>query len=590
MKQMLIKLLRGPILALRCSTYSAYVSAPRTMLGPLATLAQHLRRRSARQLLLVLTALAVLTACGKKEAETVKVESSAPAFTVLATSDLKDAQELEGKVLQATGIPLKFTFGGTMESTEQVLTGATKADAAWFANAKYLLSDPAGQARVKLQEKIMLSPLVIGVSESDAKSLGWDAGSKVTWKTVTDAARTGKLRYAMSNPATSNQGFMAMMGVVAAASGKTEALVASDVNVPAIRDFLKGYTLVGDNSTYLAGKFIEQQGKEANAFINYENWLLSLNQSGKLKEPLRLIYPHEGVATADYPLMLLNDAKREQYQKIVAYLKGAEAQTWLARSTLRRPINQDVAKQVEDLFPKGQLLVELPFSTDRVLADRLIEAYLNEFRKPISSTFVIDVSGSMNDGTRRQDLIQALHYIAGADTSLTGRFAKLTSRERLWLMTFSNRVNEPEYFEVPAAKGGGASRLAETDSAEKQAVFAQVRAYADDLKMRGGTAMYDALYVALKAMGEEKQKRPDYAYSVVAFTDGENNTGRNLAKFRSDYLELPEAARKIPVFMILFGEARESELKSLVEITGGKVFDARKTPLATVFKDIRSYQ
>jgi len=28
----------------------------------------------------------------------------------------------------------------------------------------------------------------------------------------------------------------------------------------------------------------------------------------------------------------------------------------------------------------------------------------------------------------------------------------------------------------------------------------------------------------------------------------------------------------------------------LAEITGGKVFDARKTPLYAVFKDIRAYQ
>ena len=46
-----------------------------------------------------------------------------------------------------------------MESTEAVLNGEAKADAAWFANARYLLSNPQGQSRVKLQEKIMLSPI-----------------------------------------------------------------------------------------------------------------------------------------------------------------------------------------------------------------------------------------------------------------------------------------------------------------------------------------------------------------------------------------------------------------------------------------------
>ena len=32
-------------------------------------------------------------------------------------------------------------------------------------------------------------------------------------------------------------------------------------------------------------------------------------------EPLDLIYPKEGIITADYPFMLLNAAKRDAYQK-----------------------------------------------------------------------------------------------------------------------------------------------------------------------------------------------------------------------------------------------------------------------------------
>jgi Ca-activated chloride channel family protein len=81
-----------------------------------------------------------------------------------------------------------------MESTEAVLTGEAKADAAWFANAKYLLSSPQGQSRVKLQEKIMLSPIAVGVSESDARRHGWDKPElKLTWKDIAAAARAGKL-------------------------------------------------------------------------------------------------------------------------------------------------------------------------------------------------------------------------------------------------------------------------------------------------------------------------------------------------------------------------------------------------------------
>ena len=534
----------------------------------------------------------------KPSAVPAAIKVDAEVLTVLATSDLKDVLPLEQMVEKATGVKLKFNFGGTMESTEAVQNGKANADAAWFANAKYLLSDPAGQARVKLQEKIMLSPIVVGVSESQAKVLGWDkpeVASKVTWSVISKAAQNGQLRYALSNPATSNQGFMALMGVVASAAQKSEALTAVDVNRTAIAGFIKGYKLVGDNSSYLSEKFIEQQGTRVNAFINYESWLLSLNQSGKLKEKLTLIYPYEGVATADYPLMLLNEAKREQYQKVVSYLKGDTAQTWLAKTTLRRPVNRDVAKAQTGLFPQGSMLVELPFSTDRALADGLIDAYLNEFRAPIASTFVLDVSGSMNQGGRRAQLVEALQYIAGDDTSLTGRIARLTSREKVWMMTFSETVNTPVYFELPAASKAasvakGVRLSTENPSADKQKVLGEVRDFAENLKMNGGTALYDAVLQALINMNEQRQKNPNYQYSVVAFTDGESNKGRDLAQFKAAYAALPEDVRAIPVFMVLFGEANEKALKELVATTGGRLFDARKASLYSVFKDIRAFQ
>ncbi len=538
-----------------------------------------------------------LASCSKDEPapkSTPAVSTSAPPpvveFTVLATTDLRDTLPLEEMVLKATGVRLKFKFGGTMESTEAVLSGESKADAAWFANAKYLLSSPQGQGRVKLQEKIMLSPIVIGVSESEARKFGWDKPNlKLTWKDIANAAKSGKLTYALSNPATSNQGFMALMGVVAAASGKSEALAAADVDRSAIADFLKGYKLPGDNSTYLSEQFVLQQNTRVNAFINYESWLLGLNASGKLREKLQLIYPFEGVSTADYPFMLLDEARRADYVKVVDYLKGDIAQTWLARQTLRRPIRAEVAAKVEDLLPKQGLQVELPFSPDRALADGLIAAYLNEFRTPIASTFVLDTSGSMQ-GQRREQLVKAIHYIAGADASLTGRIAKLTNRERLWLQPFANSPYGDMAFEVPASAASTKGIQEQNDSEAKQKVLADVRNFADGLDMKGGTALYDAVYQSLRRMLDEKQKNPKYQYSVVAFTDGENTQGRGLEDFKRDYAALPEDVKGIPVFWVLFGEGNEAALKDLAKLTGGRVFDARKTPLYSVFKDIRAYQ
>src|SRR5689334_19685708 len=141
---------------------------------------------------LLLLSFTLLTACGKKAEEAPAPSAPPPAATsatlqVLATSDLKDIEPLAGQIKAATGVDVQFRFGGTMESTQEVLSGS-QADVAWFANAKYLLSDAAGQRKVKLQEKIMLSPLAVGVSKSDAAKNGWDRpDAKLTWADITRA-------------------------------------------------------------------------------------------------------------------------------------------------------------------------------------------------------------------------------------------------------------------------------------------------------------------------------------------------------------------------------------------------------------------
>ena len=46
----------------------------------------------------------------------------------------------------------------------------------------------------------------------------------------------------------------------------------------------------------------------------------------------------------------------------------------------------------------------------------------------------------------------------------------------------------------------------------------------------------------------------------------------------------------MPVFVILYGDASESEMRELAELTGGEVFDALGGDLAAAFKEIRGFQ
>ena len=78
-------------------------------------------------------------------------------------------------------------------------------------------------------------------------------------------------------------------------------------------------------------------------------------------------------------------------------------------------------------------------------------------------------------------------------------------------------------------------------------------------------------------------------YTIVLMSDGQNNTGQSLEDFLNFYHSQP-GAETIKTFAILFGEADEKEMIELVEATGGRLFDAKATPLETIFKQIRGYQ
>jgi Ca-activated chloride channel family protein len=73
-------------------------------------------------------------------------------------------------------------------------------------------------------------------------------------------------------------------------------------------------------------------------------------------------------------------------------------------------------------------------------------------------------------------------------------------------------------------------------------------------------------------------------------TDGESNAGMSLEQFREFHRQLPEPARGVRVFTVLFGDGNASELKAVADLTGGRAFDSKKTSLAAMFKEIRGYQ
>ena len=341
------------------------------------------------------------------------------------------------------------------------------------------------RGRLLASEKIMLSPVVLGVKISDARKWGW-SGSKVSWKDIAARAASGELKYGMTNPAASNSGLSALIGVVAALSGKGDAITASDVTAPELKGFFRGQALTAGSSGWLADAYVRDQ-TELNGLINYESVLLSLNAGGKLREPLTLVYPKDGLITADYPLLLLNKDRQPQYERLVAALKSPDIQRRIMTETRRRPVNPAVT--LSSAFPAGLNieLPELPFPGSAEAVNAVLTAYLQDTRRPANTIFVLDTSGSMG-GERMEALKAALLGLSGTDTSLTGQYAGFASRERVTFIPFSSGVNPAQITEIGAG--------------DKSAALSQLSQEVTALSSGGGTNIYGALEAAYTQAGQ----------------------------------------------------------------------------------------
>jgi Ca-activated chloride channel family protein len=88
-------------------------------------------------------------------------------------------------------------------------------------------------------------------------------------------------------------------------------------------------------------------------------------------------------------------------------------------------------------------VVELSFPNRLEVIDAVLSAYQSDLRRPATSIFVLDVSGSMK-GARLAQMKEALKLLSGAEASAASqRYAAFQARERVLLIPFSGLVGQP---------------------------------------------------------------------------------------------------------------------------------------------------
>lgn len=498
-----------------------------------------------------------LSGCSKNT----EVAAQEDGLTILAGSELKAIEPLINEASTALGFPITVKYVGTIEGVESI-KGGDNYSIAWFGNAKYFYDTPESAKRIKLSEKIMFSPVIVGVKESSAQTNKITEDVNYTWKDIASWVKDKHMTYAMTDPSVSNTGYVALMGVAYATSNKGENLKMADINPQVLKDFFQGQKVTAKSSNWLMDTF--QADPKIDFIINYESTILANNVANPTKK-LVPVYPVEGIVTSDYPMLLLDDAKTEKYKQLVAYLKTVEAQTKLVNDYKYHSVLPEVM-QKQKVFNNSQLLVEMPFNPDNNLSDAILTSYFNDYKKPAKFVFVIDTSGSMA-GDREAALKNTVAQLTSGKLS---KYVSIRNREEVTVIPFSTQPNDLKVF----------------DSQHQQ----DLSAYVNGLNMDGGTAMYSAVEVAVTKLKEDmKVNGNKYRYSIVVLTDGLTNTGDNYAQFAQWYASLGMTQGDIRIFAISFGEADINELKKMTDLTGGNVFDGNKS-LTSTFKEIRSYQ
>lgn len=511
-----------------------------------------------------------LTACNKNPGGTDATNSSpsaansgsgnGAAFRILAGSELKDVADLVTAFGKTQNVDVRFEYTGTLDAVDK-LAEKSNVDAVWVSHGKYLQLVPAVKSQIKATEKTMYSRVVLGVKPEVVKALGWESG-KTGWKDVVAAAKARKFRFAMTNPTGSNTGFVALAGLAAELSGKGDALEEKDIPVSQLSEFFGGQSMTAGSSGALADMFAANPAR-VDGIINYESVIRSMNAKGL---PLEVIIPKEGVITADYPLMLLTGTSQgDFYAKLVAYLRQDATQKQIASTTFRTPLAGSGSNEVVN---------ELPFPGSLAVVDTILKGFLNRYSVPASSYFVLDVSGSMQ-GERLENMKQAMLSLAEGDASSAGRFSLFRSREHIEMMPFAHEPLPNHVYDLSE------------DVGKNKQILTDMATDINQLTVGGGTAIFSSV-AKVYPEAQKVLTKGERRVTIVLLTDGQNTNGMSLAAFKT-FVE-QQGEPKVPVFAIIYGDAKQSEMQELAASTGGRVFDARSVKLTRIMKDIRTFQ
>lgn len=499
---------------------------------------------------------------------------SGPRLKILAGSEQAILEPLIEEYARENKQNIGIDYLGSLDIMALLKTGEVPYDALWPASSIWLnMGD--NHHMLKHNQTTSISPVVFAIEDSLAESLGFK-NRDVYVEEIISAIDSGRLTFAMTSASQSNSGASAYLGFLTAIADSQDGLTSQDLERPEVQDkiikLLSGVSRSSGSSNWLVDLYL-QGGYDA--MVNYEQLIIQANSQleSQGRESLYCIYPVDGLAISDSPLAYIDkgDGEMEEiFLNFQNYILSDPTQDKIEQTGKRsafgevRDSNKAIYKEewginIDDVvspvrLPSGEVIM------------KALEMYQTSFKKPALTLYVLDYSGSM-EGQGIEKMMEALSMVLipenASENLLLG-----TSRDITYILPFGSNPME-------AIRGDGNS-----DELRKLYDFAE------NQRLLGGTAMYEAVDSALHFIEQEHGAEiENYTPAIVLLSDGQANGSMTIDDLTTSYQAL---GKDIPIFSILFADASIDELEGLAELSKARVFDGRNN-LVAAFKQVKGY-
>ncbi len=490
-------------------------------------------------------------------------------FNILISEENKDLETILTNYMSQKGYKYNIDYAGTLEIMNK-LNESMQYDAIWAANSIWTYMVNTNTTTLTNSKAICLSPIVFGIKKSKAEELGF-VGKQVYTEDIVKAIEQDKLKFAMSNPTTTNSGASAYLGMLYTLAGNPEVLTEDILNNPVtkskLKTFFSGVQRTSGTEDYLEELFING---DYEAVFSYESSIIKINKKleSQGKEALYVVYPFDGVPFSDNPFVYVDrkdEQKAEIFASIQEYLLSEECKDLLAekgRRTWYGGINNNANQSVFNPnwgINTSTYITPVKYPTSDVIRLAL-SIYQSRYRKPVHVVFCLDYSGSM-EGEGYEELKNAMEFIFSDAAS--DSYIQFSEEDVIDVLLFSSDI-------INSAKSENGS---------------QTDALLDVINRTppmGGTAIYKAVIKGLDILSKENDNVRNR--SIILMTDGYGNVG----KFNDLKNKYERLNQDIPIYSIMFGDASSKQLEEIAGLSNGKVFDG-KSDLEKAFKEVRGY-